>query len=451
MDFDQSPLQPVVMDIVQHGGNTPSVHLSALVYYSETEYVEPYRVISEDRLADFTKDFSDGIVISMIIPAGSFVYKLVPNRSTLIVEVTRSVDTYMTDTSERSTETTVERFKATMVNMEDDLANQYSEHALAEFKLDMFDFRVARFQLLSEFVEKLRTVQIGTVHRYDSVADIIRTEMHKNLDKLEAKSGFEGVTMSGTPKETIDTQVIIPQGTRLVDLPKYLQESERGVYGSGMSAFYRDGQYFVWPTYDLTRFNTSESKLTIINVPQTKYPGVERTYKHDGQHLTIVTTGETASGDASDINQMTQGNASRTASAGSLHNSASFQYDKNKGIANAKDIISEIMGETRKDGIQQLQQGSRIKVTDNTLNELSRNAKNAGRAMQVIWENGYHEAIIPGMPCRLMYWDGTHVLTRDGVVIGVQSYTSPSSGNVFRGRLVTATAIYIFVSREVNA
>jgi hypothetical protein len=59
VDFDQSPLQPVVMDIVQHGGNTPSVHLSALVYYSETEYVEPYRVISEDRLADFTKDFSD--------------------------------------------------------------------------------------------------------------------------------------------------------------------------------------------------------------------------------------------------------------------------------------------------------------------------------------------------------------------------------------------------------
>jgi hypothetical protein len=233
VDFDQSPLQPVVMDIVQHGGNTPSVHLSALVYYSETEYVEPYRVISEDRLADFTKDFSDGIVISMIIPAGSFVYKLVPNRSTLIVEVTRSVDTYMTDTSERSSATTVERFKATMVNMEDDLANQYSEHALAEFKLDMFDFRVVRFQLLSEFVEKLRTVQIGTVHRYDSVADIIRTEMHKNLDKLEAKSGFEGVTMSGTPKETIDTQVIIPQGTRLVDLPKYLQESERGVYGSG--------------------------------------------------------------------------------------------------------------------------------------------------------------------------------------------------------------------------
>ena len=85
MDFDQSPLQPVVMDIVQHGGNTPSVHLSALVYYSETEYVEPYRVISEDRLADFTKDFSDGIVISMIVPAGSFVYKLVPNRSTLTV------------------------------------------------------------------------------------------------------------------------------------------------------------------------------------------------------------------------------------------------------------------------------------------------------------------------------------------------------------------------------
>ena len=190
MDFDQSPLQPVVMDIVQHGGNTPSVHLSALVYYSETEYVEPYRVISEDRLADFTKDFSDGIVISMIIPAGSFVYKLVPNRSTLTVEVTRSVDTYMTDTSERSTETTVERFKATMVNMEDDLANQYSAHALSEFKLDMFDFRVVRFQLLSEFVEKLRTVQIGTVHRYDSVADIIRTELHKNLENLDANFCF---------------------------------------------------------------------------------------------------------------------------------------------------------------------------------------------------------------------------------------------------------------------
>ena len=450
MDFDQSPLQPMVMDIAQTGGNQPSVRFNALVYYSDSAYVEPYRVISEDKLADFTKDFSDGVVISMIVPAGDYTYKIVPNRSTLSIELTRTSETYLSESMGTSAATTVERFKATLLNTEDDVANQYASAAVTEFKLNMFDFKVARFQLLSEFVEKLRTVQIGTVHRQVKVADIIRTEMHRNLEKIEATTGFQGVTMRGTAKDTADTQVIIPQGTRLVDLPKYLQETERGVYGSGMSAFYRDGQYYVWPTYDLTGFTSNEEKLTIINVPQTRYPGIERTYKFEGKHLTIVTTGETASSDSSDIRQMTHGNASRTANAGSLHNTSSFKYDKNKGIANAKDIISEVMGEERKDGIQQLPQKSRIKITDNTLNELSKSAIGNGRAMQLIWENGYHEAIVPGMPCRLMYWDGDHVLERDGLVVGVQSYTSPASGNVFRGRYVTATAIYIFVSREVN-
>lgn len=450
MDFDQSPLQPMVMNIAQSGGDQPAVRFNALVYYNDTQYVEPYRVIGEDKLADFTKDFSDSIVISMIVPAGDHVYKLVPNRSTLTVELTRSAETYLGTDMNASTETTVQRFKATMLNTEDDVANQYASAAVTEFKLNMFDFRVVRFQLLSEFVEKLRTVQIGTVHRGTKVEDIIRTEMHRNLESLEATSGFQGVTMRGTAKDTADTQVIIPQGTRLVDLPKYLQETERGVYGSGMSAFYRDGQYYVWPTYDLTGYTVNEEKLTIINVPQTRYPGIERTYKLEGKHLTIVTTGETASSDSSDIIQMNRGNAFRTANAGALHNTSSFKYDKNKGIANAKDIITEAMGESRKDNIQQLPQRSRIKITDNTLNELSQTALGNGRAMQLIWENGYHEAIVPGMPCRLMYWNGDHVLERDGLVIGVQSYTSPASGNVFRGRYVTATAVYIFVSREVN-
>ena len=81
---------------------------------------------------------------------------------------------------------------------------------------------------------------------------------------------------------------MIPHGTRLVDIPKYLQESQRGVFGSGLSSYYRDGYWYIWPSYDTTRFTKEEIRLTIINVPQTRFPGMERTFKYDGNNNRII-------------------------------------------------------------------------------------------------------------------------------------------------------------------
>jgi hypothetical protein len=450
MEFDQSTLRAVVEDISMTGGNQPLVRYSALVYYNETEYVEPLRVISVDKMADYMNAFTDGIIISAIILAGDYAYNLTNNRNTLSVELVTSAENILTDTSERESRTTVQRYKAVMINTEDDVANQYSAVAVDQFKLNMFDFRIVRFQLLDEFVEKLRVAKIGTIFRFNNAEEILRTTIHETCELFESKIPFEGVDIQGISRSTADTQVIAPQGMRLVDLPKYLQESERGVYGTGLSAFYREGHYYVWPTFDVTRFTKSEIKLTIINVPQTRFPGLDRTYKYQGNHLTIVTTGTTVTADNSDTLQMTVGNTSQTGSAGALHNGTYSKTENNKTLAQSRDILSEITSNPRLDNIQQTEQKARIKITDNTLNELSKSAMSAGNVMQLVWENSFHEAITPGMPCRIQYWDGAKVIERDGVVIATQSYTHPAGGNLLRGRYVTATGVYVFLSKEVN-
>ena len=451
MEFDKSPLMPLVQDIIATGANEPTMKFSALIWYSETEYVEPLRVVSIDNISNFLTNFSDGLILTMAVTTGKLAYKLAPNRETLTVELNVSSNAFLPDTSERDAPGFVERFKAIMTNVEDDLANQYSSALANEFKLDLFDFKLVKFQLLSEYVEQLRKVTFGTNFIESKVSDMIKTAIHTAGEKIEAKTPFKGIVMSGTPREAPDRQTMIPHGTRLVDIPKYLQESQRGVFGSGLSSYYRDGYWYIWPSYDTTRFTKEDVKLTIINVPQTRFPGMERTFKYEGNSLTIVTTGETKTADMSDIFQANKGNASRTLSASALAGSTSAADTKNNKTFNKPSkAVSEVMSTERKKD-QLLNYRERIKVTDNVLNELSKSAASNGRMFSFVWENSDHSAIIPGMPCRLMYWDGEKTVINDGVVVAVQSYTHPAGGNILRGRHTTVSGVYVFMSKEEPA
>ena len=101
MDFDKCPLMPLVQDIIATGANEPTLKYSALIWYSETEYVEPLRVVSVDNISNFLTNFTDGIVLTMAVTTGKLAYKLAPNRETLTVELNVSSSAFLPDTSER--------------------------------------------------------------------------------------------------------------------------------------------------------------------------------------------------------------------------------------------------------------------------------------------------------------------------------------------------------------
>ena len=448
MEFDDCPLKPIVDDVIFNGGSEPSLKYSALIWYSDTEYVEPLRVISVDHLANFVDNFTDGLIVTMAVTTGKLAYRLNPNRASLKVELTSSSSRLLPDASADASTTVVESFKAVMMNTEDDIANQYSPAIANEFKLDLHDFKLVKFQLLGEFVEQLRKATMGTNFISSKVDDVVKSSFHMAGSQIEARTPFKGVVMSGVSRKEPDRQIMIPHDTRLVDIPKYLQKGQRGVFGSGLSSFYRDGYWYVWPTFDTTRYNKSEEKLTIINVPQTRYPGLERTYKYEGANLTIVTTGETKTSDVSDIMQYKSGNASRTLEASALSGGKPMYESKNnKTMAKPSAGISEVMSTERKDD-QLRDYNKRIKVTDNVMEELSKSAASAGRMFSFVWEHSFHDGIIPGMPCRVMYWEGKRTVILEGVVVGAQSYTHPVGGNILRGRYATVTGVYVFVSKE---
>ena len=449
MDFDKSPLNEVVEDISFNGGNQPTVTYEAMIYYGEgdDDCIEPIRVTNEDIISNYIRDFADGVVVSMIITSGKYAFKLLPNQDKLKVELTKTINNFVPDTSKRNTRRTVQKFKAVLVNNDDPVANQIASPLLSEFKMDMFDMRVVRFQLLDEFTEQLRTIRIGTVYRDTAVADIMKTCLHDYTAKIKSKTPFKGIEIYGNPKVSVDKQVQILDGTRLVDVPKYLQENERGIYGAGLSSFFRDGYWYIWPTFDITRFNKSTHKVTIINVPATRYLGLERTYKYEGEHLTIVATGETRTFDDTEKKELTLGNASQTAAAGALHNTDFVEYVKNKAKVMADKFISEYSVKERKDE-SNFVSGGKIKITDNTLNEMSKNTAAMGSYMYLVWENSFHEGLVPGMPCRLMYWNGKKVVKRDGTILATQTFTHPSGGNILRGRYVSATGILLFLAKE---
>ena len=450
MLFDESPLNDVVESICFKERFPPTVSYEAVIFYGDgdDDYLRPLRVVNEDLISDFTKDFADGRVVSMAITTGKYAYRIFPNQHNLYIELTKYTDPEINKIGGESNNAIVQKFKAVLLDTDDPIADNIRADLQNEFKLDILDFRLVRFQIIDEFVEQLKTIKIGSVYRDCTVADVMKLAIHKHTKTIESKTPFNGIEIYGVPREKKDKQIKVIDGTRLVDLPKYLQKNERGVFSSGMSSFYRNGWWYIWPTYDTSRFSDAEHKITIINVPAIKYSGLESTFDYEGNHLTVLSTGITTSHDMNEVAQLTVGNAGRVANAGAIHENGAMTYDKNKAKYSADKIISEYSVDERKDERFYEEKTGRIKVTDNLLDELSTRSIVLGTHVYTVWENSFAEAVIPGMAAKFVYWDGNKVIEKEGVVLATHTFTQPTGGNILRGRYVAATGILLFINKN---
>jgi hypothetical protein len=296
----------------------------------------------------------------------------------------------------------------------------------------------------------MRMILVGGIYRNVLAIDVIKTVMTNEIKKIkvDAKRLPKGIDIVPDTNPNKRDHVILPHGLKLVQLPEYVHRKCGGIYTSGFGYYYQNDHWYLYPCYDTTRFNKTNRKITIINVPPNKFPSIERTYRKNGNNIVILATGEVKYRDDSEVQQLNAGNGVRFAYANTFLQKYS-NVGGNKAKVNRVDNNTEVISINRANGNNNIPL-SNESITANSYEEYSKLARRQGSVIALVWENSLPELISPGMMVKIMYLNNGNIKEVYGVILKAHHYVQTKGVGLTDGRYVTRTAISVFTKLIKN-
>lgn len=418
--------------------------------HNPNEKVSVLKVISIDAKCDYEENFTDEIVIKVLVPGGQYAYKLFPYLDNLELTLYK-FDAYSNNYEQLDGAKSIsnERYVATIINPPASSVEMNTRIKPTEAALDISSFVELKIQLINKAVDQMRMRTFGNNFRNNTGHEVVRSVLTSESRLIDVSSEYlpQGVDIIPIKNPVKRDHIIIPQGTRLVDVPDYVHRHCGGVYSTGMSYYYYKGLWYVFPSYDTTRFDTTAKTMSIINVPAKNMPGMEKTFIVEGNHTTIIATGNTKVFNASEELILNKGNGVRFANADGFMESFAETAD-NKALASRGRTNNEFITIKRGNGNNNVMQ-SPNKITANSLFEYSKLAARDGVMMMLSWENSNPDIIYPGMPVRLKYLEDDDIKEVDGVVLKTHNYIQLAGDGLLTNRHLCTTSIALFIKRTI--
>lgn len=452
MELRDSPLWNEVNAIAFEPTTKPPIHGWTATFMANGKEILPLKVLSLTIVREFRQAYGDEIILEVMIPAGDFVYDIYPYRQDLKVVLQRQVS----NTEEglgMAPDIESQILRASLVDDQSVTVEGLRNSAHSKNALNLSDTMTIRFQLLDLALERIRLHSVGGLFRDASPAQVLEyilTTVSTGLD-LDESNQIKGVEMVESPNSDPHRQIVIPHGTRFPELPTYLHYRVGGIYPTGMGVYLFKNHWYVYPLYDLTRFDQSVKTLTLINIPKNQMPGIERTYRKTSNQVIALVTGDVKHIDKTEAQLLNHGNGVRYMDARkTVDGFADTANGDNKAIVTRGENNNEFVTDERTTGLNNIQMSS-SRITANKFAELSKMARRAGAEIQCVWENSDMGEIYPGMPVKYMYVKDDRIHELKGVVLAAQHYVQTHGVGITNSRHRTDTALHLFVSRETNA
>lgn len=447
MDILKSPLGIEIEEITAEP-NKVSFYYRAEVHANGFDFPS-MKLVSMDTSQDFVKNFADESTVKLIYGAGTYAYRIYPYLDNLEITIYREPIGEVGDASAPGETVASQRFRATLLNPTAPAVNANGMNQPSEEALDLTNVLELTFQLQDKAIEQLRLRAMGSIIRKSSVEDIIRfvlTNESKDVDvdSTEIPLGVEMVPALNKKKYE---QIPIPQGTRSVDVPQFLQD-RYGVYPTGFSYYLFQKTWYVFPPFDNSRFDQSQKTATVIRIPENRMPGVERTFRKDGNHLILMVTGAAQLDNDSEKRILNQGNGVRFADANSMMDGFVDVKD-NVALASRGKSNNEFVTLQRPTGLNNVQSSPR-RITANQMVEYSELAQRDGVLINMSWDNSDPFAMFPGMQIKLLYLDDEEVKELYGTLVFAHHYTKLQGIGITGSRHFTTTNLTIFAKRKLD-
>ena len=446
MEILKSSLYREINKVLTSGSNPVHFSWSAKLHANGVDY-NTLKVISVDSLEDYELNYSDEIVVTLAISGGIYAKRIYPYKDNLDITLSKRPLSESADVTDEESEIQSERYTAIIIDTGNPMVEGNSSSVGDEEALDLTNIFTISFQLVNKALEKLRLVTVGGIYRYTNVEDVIKNIMTNESKNIRIDNGRmpTGVDMVPASNKSQKDHIILPQGTKLVDVPEFIHRTVCGVYSSGLGYYYKNNHWYIYPCYDNTRFSKAKRTITIINVPRNKLPEVERTYRKDGNSIVIIATGDVNHNDDSDMQQLNYGNGVRFAEADNfLEDFSSTENNKTK-VKRGKNN-TELVSDTRANGKNNVPVSS-VAITSNPYLEYSKLARRQGNYLSMVWENSLPTLLDPGMMAKVIYMYGDDIREVYGTLLKSHHYTSSKSKTVVNSRHITNSALVLFVEK----
>lgn len=444
MEIEQTSLWREVQAIA-NAGSKP-VHYEWRAEFRANDAVIPaLKVLNVDFLQDYEQSFGDQVLLKVMIPGGTYTKRIYPYKNNLEVILYKSPLQETSDIDEEDLQVQTETYTATLIDAGTPVLHGDQVANIDEESMNLTNLFEISVQLVNKALEQLRMITIGGIYRNCNVSDVIKGVLTRESQKVKVDNVRlpQGVDMVEADNQNKRDHVIIPQGTRLVDLPQYIHEKCGGVYSSGFNYYLREDWWYVYPCYNTQRFNEAEQTLTIINVPRNRLTEADRTYRVDGNNLLILATGDVRFRDDSQQQQLNAGNGVRFADADRFMNDM-VQTKGNKTVAKRGANVTEVKAFDRPNGNNQVQLSPRA-ITANPYVEFSDLARRQGGVIGLEWLHSDASLIFPGMMVKVLYLEGESIMEAYGSLLKAHHFVQKRGPGLVESRYVSQSVLSVFV------
>lgn len=376
---------------------------------------------------DYLTNIGDTRVITFKMPMGDYVNRLHPFRDNLEFTLKRTPINESGSRRKPNKEIAITRYKA-IFNPKNNPPVGASDIEMYHIQdLNTIDLVEVQIELCHRSLEPFRIKTTDGVYKNQTLATFLNAIIGHEANQVlvDGKPCIDAINIVDPDNATTIPHITVPTGTRVVNLPTFLQ-NELGIYNRGIGTFFQNYRgkrtLFVYPTYDTERFDGKEPRVVFYAVPQEKLPQLDRSYTLDGDILKVAVTAQRKYTDSAELGMMNGGNGFRMPDARSFMKKPVLM-SKDGPVGSRAQLNHELVVKNRKDGLDYapVVQGG---PSNNPYIQKSKVLQNSLGQLDLVWENADEELIYPGMPCRYTYLSQGKAISVNGTILFVHGMTT---------------------------
>lgn len=445
--LDNNPFRAEVAEISQRGKSSSAFYAEAHVTSSSGSF-KALNVTGLNRYRDYIADYTQNLIVTMNATLAQYEKLIHSDTSAITLTLTLYEIGFQTAFSLGALANPKQfTYKAKLLEID---SSQISQNNPMSNNANIGDmtFREFSVQLLEPCFESVSIRTVGGVFRKANGINLIKTLLtnFSTDDEVDAITSVRGVDVVEGFNEKETEQIIIPHMTPLTKAITIINENCGGVYPTGFSYFLQNNLWFIFPPYDITRFNKTNRTITIVNLPKDRLPGIEKTYFNSSTKLIVLSTRDSKVIDNREAKTFNEGSSLRFVDASKLFDSFGTVED-NKFKVDASQNVNEMTLGTRADNMNVLR-ASGTRITSNKNAELSKLAMSKGFYIQLIWENSDDSLLHPGMPAKVLFLKDNQPASATGVLIESETHWVPMEKSFKHVKLQSTTAMTFFIGNE---
>lgn len=412
------------------------------------ETIVPIKLISIEVKRRYSEQIGDYVFLEVLLPESVFNNQLYPNKDNFIVTLFKEPIGEVATDSDYDREIQSKVYRGSVIDGKNSKLESDNPIVHDSDSLDRLSQKTYTIQLIDQAIEQIQMTYSSGLFVDMATDEFLRGILtyHASLLDVDDSVAIQGVdVVSGTDLEPREHIIIPDQNILASKVADYVQEHCGGVYSTGLSQYIQNNIWYVYPKYNLNRFDEVDKTLTVITVPSTKLAGSERTFSYQDNKLTVISTGKVTQHDDTERKQLTDGVGIRYLRGGTVVDNY-VAMKGHDGMISSEDNMVDYTTVNRTSNLKQIPMSPK-RITSNHLFEMSRLAKNLGQTLIVEWENSNPELVYPGMPVKYVYLDGETINEIQGVVLGLDYDVVLQGTKITDTRYTCFTKLYLFMEK----